>query len=222
MYHYTYLIKHKRSKQKYIGVRSSKYPPLQDDYWGSSKHLPKDVKQTHKKRILQIFLSREEALLHEIYLHDKYNVGVNSEFYNRSKQTSTKYDTSGITKPHSDDTKVKIGKANKGKIRTPEMVEAMRIRMQGTKQPLSTIQKRVDTRIKNGKNRGIEASHFRPWYISTETVTYLFYNTTKSAQSVIDGHYSKYYADLMKKQNKTKSTINTVQYGLIRIGDIPT
>lgn len=222
MYHYTYLIKHKRNKQKYIGVRSSECHPSEDDYWGSSRHLPKDIRQTHSKRVLKVFLSRKDALTHEIYLHHKYDVGANPEFYNRSKQTSTRYCTAGIKKTHSDDAKKKISAANKGKKRTPEMVEALRIRTTGVRQSNETIQKRVDTYRRNGKNKGANAQTFKPWYISTENVTYLFYDITKNGQSVIDGHYKKYYADLKKKQNKVNKRVKTNQRGLVWIDDIPT
>lgn len=99
MYPYTYLIKAKNSKMKYIGVRSCKCHPDNDDYWSSSRHLPKDVKITHKKRILKTHTSRKNAVEHEIFLHNKYDVGRNPEFYNRAKQTSTKYDTSGVPNP---------------------------------------------------------------------------------------------------------------------------
>ena len=96
MHHYTYLIWHKSSRMKYIGVRSSTLTPNNDtDYWGSSKHLPVDVATTHKKRVLKTFSTRKEALQHEIYLHNKYDVAVNPYFYNKAKQTSTGFDTAG-------------------------------------------------------------------------------------------------------------------------------
>ena len=66
----------------------------------------------------------------------------------------------------------------------------------------------------NGSNKGTKNAGFKPWFISTASVTYLFSDISKSEQSVIDGHYNKYYADLQKKFNKT-GTVITKQYGLI-------
>lgn len=222
MYHYTYLIKSKTNKMKYIGVRSCKCEPQYDNYWSSSKHLPKDVKTTHKKRILKIHPSRKKAVEHEILLHQKYDVGKNIHFYNKAKQTSTSYDTSGVPNPHSKETCIKLSKALKGKKRTPEMVEAMSQRMLGTKQSAETCKKRGESIRNNGSNKGTKNSQFRPWYISTKSVTYLFNNTSKNEQSIIDGHYKKYYADLQKKFNKTGLVV-TKKYGkILSMGFIPT
>ena len=98
MYHYTYLIKH--GKMKYIGVRSCKCAPIDDiNYWGSSKHLPPNIKDVGKKRILKVHKTRKAAVAHEIWLHNKYDVAVNPLFYNKAKQTSTKFDTTGVPVP---------------------------------------------------------------------------------------------------------------------------
>lgn len=222
MYHYTYLIKSKTNKMKYIGVRSCKCRPEDDDYWGSSKHLPKDIKITHNRRVLKEHASRKEAVEHEILLHNKYDVGKNPNFYNKSKQTSLSYDTSGIPNPHSAETRAKLSAALKGKKRTPEMVEAMRQRMLGTKQSAETCKKRGDSIRSNGSNKGIKNAGFRPWFISTETVTYFFRYISKNEQSLLDGHYKKYYADLQKKFNKA-GTVTTNKYGkILSMGFIPT
>jgi len=222
MYHYTYLIRSKTSKMKYIGVRSSVAKPEYDNYWSSSKHLPLDVKNTHSKRVLKEFSSRKQAIEHEIYLHHKYDVGKNSMFYNRAKQTTCKYDTTGVPNPHSKETRKKLSQALKGKKRTAEMVEAMRKRMLGTKQSLATCKKRSDSIRKNGSNKGIKNSAFSPWYISTTSVTYLFIDVTKADQSVLHGHYKKYYADLQKKFRKNGFVV-TKRYGkIVSMGFIPT
>ena len=71
MFHYTYLLLHKTNGMRYIGVRSSKVSPLEDFlYWGSSRHIPSDVKKTHIKIILKEFSTRQEAVEHEILLHN--------------------------------------------------------------------------------------------------------------------------------------------------------
>ncbi|WP_139015073.1 hypothetical protein [Pseudorhizobium pelagicum] len=222
MYHYTYLIKSKTSKMKYIGVRSCECTPDSDDYWSSSRHLPKSVKTTHKRRVLKVHNSRKEAVEHEILLHHRYDVAKNPEFYNRAKQTTTSYDTSGVPNPHSEETCRKLSEVNKGKKRTPEMVEAMRQRMLGTTQSEETCKKRGEAIRKNGSNKGTRNSQFRPWYISTETFTYIFNDVSKNEQSILDGHYKKYYADIQKKFNKA-GTLTTRKYGkVVAMGFIPT
>lgn len=104
MNHYTYLIQNLDKTMNYIGSRSCKCLPIEDCYWGTSKHLPwgkKGSKQDQSsqaiKTILQVFKTKQEALEHEIYLHNKYSVHTNENFWNQAKQTSTKFDTTGKT-----------------------------------------------------------------------------------------------------------------------------
>jgi hypothetical protein len=52
-----------------------------------------------EKEILAIWPSRKEAVLHEVLLHDIFDVAKNQNFYNKSKQTSTFFDTSGVKTP---------------------------------------------------------------------------------------------------------------------------
>ena len=56
-------------------------------------------------------------MLLEIKLHNKFNVGINENFYNKAKQTSTGFGYTGFLV--SEETKVKISKALKGKKKTP-------------------------------------------------------------------------------------------------------
>jgi hypothetical protein len=119
LYHYTYEITHNLSGMRYIGVRTCKVSPDCDNsYWGSSKYVPKDIKKTGTKVILQTFSKRENAVLHEIALHSLYDVARDEKFWNRSKQTSTGFDTSGtkLTKEQ----KVRCGDSNRGRTFTEE------------------------------------------------------------------------------------------------------
>lgn len=124
MNHYTYIIKNLYNGKIYIGVRTCECDPTQDNYWSSSRHLNDLIKRYGKdhlrKRILRVHDTRENAMLHEIELHNKYDVAVNERFYNKAKQTSTGFDTTGTYgswngRTHTDETKVKMSETKKGK-----------------------------------------------------------------------------------------------------------
>ena len=121
--HYTYEIsKNDGVRMSYIGVRSCEGNPEDDNYWGTSKHLPDNIQDNHTKTILRTFDTRDEAVKHEIYLHNINDVASNPLYYNQAKQTSTKFDTTGTpgywagkTRPafnlgnrHTDKTKAKM------------------------------------------------------------------------------------------------------------------
>lgn len=122
-YHYVYRITEIIKRKHYYGVRTSKVEPLNDlgiKYFSSSrdKEFIKDQKenpQNYRYKIIMVFTARKDAIKLEIKLHNKFNVGVNESFYNRSKQTSVGWDTTGISFPKSDETKLKLSEANKGK-----------------------------------------------------------------------------------------------------------
>lgn len=121
MNHYTYMIKYSNGK-KYVGVRSCECLPEEDtSYVGSSKYTPNDL--IVSKEILAVFATRKEAVNHEIYLHELYDVVKNDEFYNRSKQTSTKFDTTGLQLEFTEEHKEKISEALKGRKRSKEVIK---------------------------------------------------------------------------------------------------
>jgi len=87
-------------------------------YFSSScdKDFRKDQKensQNYKYKVIKIFETRKEALRMEIKLHDRFNVGVNESFYNKSKQTINGYDTTGTKR--SQETCRKISESKIGK-----------------------------------------------------------------------------------------------------------
>jgi hypothetical protein len=89
----------------YIGVRTSDVKPHKDlgiNYFSSSSDsnfINEQLQNPDRFEyiVIKIFDNREDALELEIELHKKYDVGKNELFYNKSKQTSTKfyYDISG-------------------------------------------------------------------------------------------------------------------------------
>ena len=109
-YYYTYLIidlSPHTEAEFYIGSRKCKCLPEDDaEYMGSVKSKEwknqwNSITKRCDKIILKEFNTYEEALAHEISLHNKYNVDINNKFYNKAKQTSSKfcYDATGIQRP---------------------------------------------------------------------------------------------------------------------------
>lgn len=118
-YHYVYRITNTRLNKHYYGVRTSKIEPSKDigvKYFSSSSDIQfrddqKNNPQNYKYTIVSEFDSREEALELEVKLHAKFNVGVNESFYNKARQTSTKFNWNG---PYSEKTREKLRQAHLG------------------------------------------------------------------------------------------------------------
>lgn len=216
MYHYTYLIQHRTQSKRYIGVRSCHCLPLDDvSYWGSSKHIPKDVQTTHVKIILKQHDTRKEAIAHEILLHELNNVVVNSDYYNKAKQTSTGFDTSGSSVP--DYLKAQISTTLKGRIFSVTHRQNLSKSTLGKKKsdehkkncskaqkllasskdyhnPRAGVELTEETKKKIsdslkalGCNASTNANRFKPWFITIGNVTTLYYDITKEEASILHG-----------------------------------
>lgn len=104
-YHYVYRITDVKNNKHYYGKRSTDVDPEKDlgvCYFSSStnKAFRNDQRcnpDYYKYKVIKVYSSAKKALLMECKLHEKFNVGVNPMFYNKVKQTSTKFDTSGVT-----------------------------------------------------------------------------------------------------------------------------
>lgn len=250
MYHYTYIIQHKTLNKRYIGVRTSKVLPIEDtSYWGSSKYIPKDVKITHRKIILKTFKTREEAIEHEILLHELNNVSTSDEYYNKSKQTSSKFDTTGttLTKEH----KLKCSNSLKGRKMPPEYCEALGNRMRGkivskeSREKMSksqkllaqasdyknprqgiimedALKKKISSKlVELGCNKSTNNNTFKPWFITKDGITTIYYDITKKEKALLDGYHINYYQDLSTKSKG----INIIKRGLFKgtiVGNVPT
>lgn len=205
---------------QYIGKRSSIVPPNEDTtYMGSSRYVPK---AECTKTILSTYATALEAVKEEIRLHSYYNVAVNPMFYNRAKQTSTKFDTTGYTFNLTQEQKDKLSRSSKGtpKTLTKEQREDLKNHLAKFRTK-ETRAKAASTLKTNGANKGIKNSQFEPWYISTETVTHLFYSITKAEKAALDGFKNvKHYVDIQRKFLGTPHKHKI--YGTITaIGSIP-
>ena len=141
MFHYVYRITNIIENKHYYGKRSCNTLPKNDlgvKYFSSSHDKlfiidQKQNPQNYKYKIIRFFATSKDAVAFEIRLHNKFDVGINESFYNKSKQTSvgfcfsaTKesnpmYGRTGKLNPmygktHSDATKQKISDALKGKL----------------------------------------------------------------------------------------------------------
>lgn len=177
VYHYVYRITNIYKKQHYYGVRTSKLLPIKDigiKYFSSSndKDFIKDQKenpQNYKYKVIKTFKDRETALKLEIKLHNRFDVAVNESFYNRSKQTTTKFDTTGLSlnkgqishnkgKKMSNEQKKKISESLKGRKRPKEVIEKMSLALKGIIPPnkgkkMSDEQKKkISESLKGDKN----------------------------------------------------------------------
>jgi len=101
-YHYVYLIQDQNLKS-YIGCRTSNVPPDKDlgiKYFSSGAkefvQSQRDDVSLFTYHILETCQTRKEALEIEIKFHRLFDVGVNESFYNKAKQTSSGFDTTGL------------------------------------------------------------------------------------------------------------------------------
>lgn len=220
MNYYTYLLINRNNGMMYIGKRQSVCKPEEDtSYMGSSKYVPK---AECDKIILSCFDNHLDAVNEEIRLHQLYDVANNPLFYNKSKQTSTKFDTTGFRFNLTEEQKIKLSNSSKGvpKTLTDEQRAANKARLAQYRTPELRL-KAAKTLKDNGSNKGVKNAGFKPWYIMTETQTYLFYDISKHEKSIADGFKSKkHYTDLQRKL--VNGPIDHKIYGkIIQMGNIP-
>ncbi|CAK0879986.1 unnamed protein product [Prorocentrum cordatum] len=127
-------------------------PEADTSYMGSSSDA--QFKQDRKhKLILTKHSTRADAVQAECFFHEFYNVGANSEFANRARQTSIGFDRQGVQhsesskrkmsaakrgdrhhlfgKNHSEETKKKISAAKRGQTFSEETKQKMRAAKRG-------------------------------------------------------------------------------------------
>lgn len=129
VYHYVYRITNIVEKRHYYGKRSTSIDPKLDlgvKYFSSSKDKAfiadqKSDPKNYKYKVIRIYETDKEALAAEIKLHNKFEVGINPNFYNRAKQTSIGFSITG--RNHSKETKEKISVTRKGKNHSKETKE---------------------------------------------------------------------------------------------------
>ena len=93
--HYVYLLISNTEEKFYIGARSCSCRIDEDSYMGSSSVMTKEDKDNCDKLVLKEFDTRKEAIAYEVELHNQFEVSTNEKFWNKAKQTSTGFDTTG-------------------------------------------------------------------------------------------------------------------------------
>lgn len=162
------------NNKSYIGARTSKIKPSKDlgiIYYSSSSDISfiedqKNNPHDYRYEIIAEVDSRHDAIHLEIKLHNEFNVGVNESFYNKAKQSSTKFDTTGTK--HSDAT---INKMKKWHRARPPMSEAQKLKIsesnKGKKLTAEHIQKLKDAKqnISEETRKKLRDSHLGqiPW-----------------------------------------------------------
>lgn len=120
-YFYVYRITNKETNIHYYGSRVSVKSPKEDlgiVYLSSSYNKEfiseqKADKSKFKYKVVKVCTSNVDKQLFESYLHEKFNVGVNSLFYNMVKQTVEGFDSTG----HKFNKGRKLSQATKDKLR---------------------------------------------------------------------------------------------------------
>ncbi len=113
--HYTYMLRAINpidERVDYIGVRSCKGHFADDtEYMSSSDHVHAAIADgvAFEKIFLADWPNREDAMTHEILLHEWFDVARNPKFFNRARQTSIGF-TGGA--PATEETKAKLSKAS--------------------------------------------------------------------------------------------------------------
>lgn len=149
---YTYKIYDPVNNMYYIGSRCRKgtVDPYEDSlYMGTvtskkwKKLWPEIIKRS-EKYILGVFLTKEEAIAHEVALHEKYNVASNNKYYNQAKQSNTKFTTAGT----------KLTEEHKKKLRGP------RYHIRGENNPLYGRKNKKHSKFMSGR-KGKSASAYK-------------------------------------------------------------
>jgi group I intron endonuclease len=157
-HHYIYKTICTVSNKYYIGMHST--DDIDDGYLGSGKVLQYSIKkhgkQNHIKEIIEYFPDRiqlalrEKELITDDILNDpmcinlRYGGNGGMPGMNVTEETRAKLSKAGKGRPHSEEHKAKIGIANAGKIRTPEMIQNHKDKITGRIQSTEERQMRSE------------------------------------------------------------------------------
>ena len=200
IYHYVYRISNLVENKHYYGKRSSNVEPKLDlgiKYFSSStdKEFKADQKnnpRNYRYKIVALFKAASLAILRESKLHNIFNVGANPKFYNKVKQKSSWFDSTGVK--HSEETRRKISNKAKGrpcsincriasskywggKSKSEEQKLKMRLAALGKKKAPESVEKSASakrgihlTAEHKSKLSGIKNKFFNGYYITPNNI----------------------------------------------------
>lgn len=216
MYHYVYRITNILLNKHYYGKRSSKLPPHEDlgiRYFSSStdKNFKEDQRnnpQNYKYKIVKQFSSSSEAIAYEIVLHLRFNVNVNTYFYNRAKQTAVGFDSTGQYKPLKESTKQLISQKTKGRVFSEEHKTKLRKAKVGV--ALSEAHKKAIGKAHVGRKRPsstgehIAEKLMKPANVYTKEGTLLASAVSLSAWCRDNPTYNRKHLSATARSDRTK------------------
>lgn len=200
IYHYVYRITNVVENKHYYGKRSSKCDPKEDlgkKYFSSStdKEFKIDQKlnpQNYRYKIVARFHTAYLAITRESKLHDLFNVGSNKKFYNKVKQKSSWFDSTGITmseetrrkisikakgRPCPTNSRIASSKYWKGRSKSEEQKLKMRLAALGKKKAPESVEKSAAakrgihlTAEHKSKLSGIKNKFFDGYYITPNDI----------------------------------------------------
>lgn len=217
-FHYVYRISNVLKNKHYYGKRSSTIEPRLDlgvEYFSSSKDKEfKEDQQTnpqnYRYKVVQIFPTVMAALIREAELHSKFDVAKNVNFYNKAKQTSLGFDTTGTVRP------IELNLAHSAKIKGRKYTEEHRRKIAiANSKPLS-LERRLKIGIAHkgktyseerklahsAKLSGINSKSFSGYYVTPLFVTAI---RKKLAEFGFNGNYYKDPDKLISKVSYSKS-----------------
>jgi hypothetical protein len=210
---------------------------------GSSKVMSAEDKNSCIKVVLKTFSTREEAVDHEVYLHNKHNVNSSDLFWNVVKQTTTKFDTTGnkevykkvsaSLKGHklSEETKDKIRKKAIGRSPSEEtrkkLAEASRNRkvLDTTREKISKVHKgkivSESTRKKlSDAFSGTSSPAFNPWWFEIEGYRVVVNDMTITEfaewQNIPVKGFSSFFRTERKNKTIKKGPFKGYKFGLVK------
>ncbi len=220
-YYYVYRITNIKENKHYYGSRTSIKSPKEDlgvVYFSSSSDKDfindqKINKENYKYIIVRCFDNRKDSILFEMFLHNKFNVAKNENFYNKSHQTSTGFLYGMLGKKQSYKQKVltsiRFKNIKKSELSVIRQKETLKNKYKNDYvsllkgRTLSDLQKNNLSNIMKNKYKNGYISHSKGIKLKVETI-----NKIKSSKSKINNNGYSIYKNSAIKSAETMKKIS--------------
>lgn len=169
--HSVYRITHIINLEHYYGSKSNN-KILGEGYKSTSSDLDfmneqKNHPQNFKYKIIKTYDNSADKMIHEAYLHQKFDVKLNESFYNKANQTPFGFDTTGISSVISEKQRKQMSERMLGTTMTEEIKNKISKSVTGfkhtdeAKKKISEASKNMseETRLKIGSYHAGEKCH---------------------------------------------------------------